>query len=375
MKCASEFLDFGFLDCEFLDGSFWIANFGMKNSWIKSNTVRGSLRAGMLAALCMALAVSAAAQADFTVSFTSAGLFPDAVDPGGNSGGVLEIQPGTTFTGTVSLTCQVTPAPPNGNQGCTVSPTTVTPPSSASVTIATLVPTGGDWASGGYTITITGTASTGSAQAPAQRLTVLSEAPSFTITLGTVITPTSVPAGSSGTGTIVVNPLAGYNGNVTLTCSSVSPVVVSPPVCAFTYPNGAASLPVVGSPATATLMINTIGPLTPLPTTRVAGRRHFFYALWLPLPMFLLAGIATGRRRWRAWGMLCLFVICALILLLPACGTTTTPQAITSSSLITPNNTYTFTITGVDSTGMSASNSSSGPGSTVTLTVTSATNP
>jgi hypothetical protein len=357
---------------EFPERVFWIANFWMKNSWAKSRTARGGVCAGMLAALCMALAVSAAAQAGFTVTFTQAGLFPVAVNPGGNSGGVLEIQSSNTFTGTVDLTCQVTPAPPNGNAGCTVSPTTVTPPSSASVTIATLIPTGGDWASGGYTITITGTASTGSVQALPQRLTVLSETPSFTITVGTAITPISVPAGSSGTGTIVVNPLAGYNGSVTLSCTSVTPVVVSPPVCAFTYPAGDTSLPVSGSPATATLMINTIGPLTPIPTTSVAGRRHF-YALWLPLPMLMLAGAAAGRKRWRAWGVLCLFVVSALVLLLPACSTTTTPTPINNSSVITPNGTYTFTVTGVDSTGMSASNASSGPGSTVTLAVTSAT--
>jgi hypothetical protein len=66
-------------------------------------------------------------------------------------------------------------------------------------------------------------------------------------------------------------------------------------------------------------------------------------------------------------------VTLALVLLVPACSTTTTPHTVTDSELITPNGTYTFTVTGVDADGNAASNISSGATSSVTMSVTAAT--
>jgi hypothetical protein len=175
-----------------------------------------------------------------------------------------------------------------------------------------------------------------------------------------------VPAGHAGTGTINVNGINGYGGTVTLSCSSVSPVAVSPPVCAF----NPAAVTVPGT-TSATLTIQTIGPTTP--TTTRAGGVRVFYALLLPLPMLGLLGAAAGGKRLRVWGVLALLVMSALVLLMPACSTTSTPATVNNSTVITPAGTYTFTVTGVDEKGASASNISGGTTSSVTLSVTKAT--
>jgi len=184
--------------------------------------------------------------------------------------------------------------------------------------------------------------------------------PTFTITLQTPITPVSVQAGSTGQGVIDVNPVNGYTGTVTLSCSSVNPVVVSPPVCSFTPPT--VTLP--GSPSS-TLKINTIGPTTQITQNSEARR---YYALLLPIPVLALLGVGRGKRL-RILGLSVLLLAGAMTLLMPACGTSTTPNQTNSSTLITPNGTYTFTVTGVDANGVSASNTTS----TVTMSVTTAT--
>jgi hypothetical protein len=332
--------------------------------------VRGCKPIALVLAVFVALAASAMAQTDFTLqmsAFSSLG----AVDPGGTATANLTLSPLNGFTGSVSLSCSILPAPANGNAGCLVSPTTVTPPNGASVTVNTYISPGVNWAPNLYAVTITATAPSAATQTTTQNLSVLSVVPAFTITVGTVVAPSSVPAGSSATATIDVTELNDYTGTVTMACTSVSPVVVSPPVCTFnpatvTFPSSS------GSTASTTLTISTIGPLTVTSQAAQHKRPFFVYALWLPLPMLALFGVGAtlGGKRSRAWAVLGLFVMCGLVLLIPACSTTTTPTAINSSDIITPNGTYTFTVTGVDENGNQASNTTS----TVTLTVTTAVN-
>jgi hypothetical protein len=90
--------------------------------------------------------------------------------------------------------------------------------------------------------------------------------------------------------------------------------------------------------------------------------------------MLTLVGLGAavgGKRSRKAWVLLALFVISGTLFLMPACGntssTTTTPNG------VTPNNTYTFTVVGVDADGVTSSNATSTTNSspTVTLTVTS----
>jgi hypothetical protein len=327
----------------------------------------------------LTLLSSASAQADFTLQ--AAPFSPDALAPGGTSSSNITIGAINGFSSTVDLTCQVSsPQTTTSTPSCAVSPTTVTPPASATATITTT----GQTTTVGYAITITGTGPATMHTTPPQNLTVLAVTPQFTITVQNPVEPGSVPAGSGGQGVIVINPVNGYSSptrqiggktisGITLSCASITPLVTIPPVCSFSYPSGDQGVPVNGVPATSTLTINTYGPII---TGAIAPRRSF-YALWLPLPMLALVGLGAavgGKRSRKAWALLALFVMSGALFLMPACGNTTTTT--TTPNGVTPNNTYTFTVVGVDADGVISSNTTSTTSAnpTVTLTVTSPTN-
>jgi hypothetical protein len=118
-----------------------------------------------------------------------------------------------------------------------------------------------------------------------------------------------------------------------------------------------------GAPATATLTINTLGPA---PVTGLRTRR-IFYALWLLVPGLAFVGVsATGTRGKNLLGALLLVAVAGGLLLTPACGSTRTTNAPNGET--TPNNTYTFTLTGADTNGAAPSNATTSP-ATVTLAV------
>jgi opacity protein-like surface antigen len=299
------------------------------------------------------------AQADFTVQMQPF-PYPAAVDPGGTSAAEVTVTPESGFNGTVDLSCQVTPQPAN-YPNCEVSPASVVPPDTATATVTTT----GATPAGQYAFAVTGTISgtNSSVSAPPQYLTVLAVAPSFTITVAQAVQPNSVHAGSGGQGTISINPQYGYSGSVTLSCATVTPLVILPPLCSFN-PN-----PVTVSQtgaATSTISINTIGPS---PRSAVVRARPL-YALWLPLPMLVLAGVGAvrGKRSCRTWCLLALLVVAGASLLMPACGSSSTTTPTNPNGQVTPNNSYTFTVMGVDANGASSSNTgTSAP--TVSLTV------
>jgi hypothetical protein len=338
-------------------------------------TLRGTrntlVALGLLAAL-LSLPTAASAQS-FTLEATA--FSPVAVPPEGTSSAIVTVGSVGGFTGTVNLSCQVIPSTFTDPPTCTVSPATVNAPASASATITTKL----DTTTIAYAITITGTSGSQTVTTQAQTVTVLAVAPQFTISVTRAVTPTSVPAGNGGQGIVSVNPINGYNTpngkpGITLSCSSITPLVTIPPICLFTYPNGLTSLPVSGTgSATATITINTFGPVI----TGAAARPRIFYALWLTVPMLGLVGLGAavgGKRSGKAWGLLALFVITGALFLMPACSNTSTTT--TTPNGVTPNNTYTFTVTGVDSEGNAASNtgSTTTANPSVTLTVTSPVN-
>lgn len=76
-----------------------------------------------------------------------------------------------------------------------------------------------------------------------------------------------------------------------------------------------------------------------------------------------------GRKRSRrVWGLLALFVLGASFLLMPACGNNNV--ATTNVTGITPMNSYTFTLLGVDGNGVTSSNTGTTTAApTVSLTV------
>jgi hypothetical protein len=349
--------------------------FMLRSEWSKSK-LKSIFGHHGIAALCLmaagfALACSLApvAVAQGTSEFTlQPGSFnPDAVAPSGVSSSLIEVGSVNGFSGTVNLSCQVTSQqvatdPPV----CTVSPPSVTAPASATATVTT----NSDTSTQFYNVTITGTGPTTTYTTPPLPLTVLAVSPQYTLSVATSVAPTSVPAGSGAQGVVTVNPVYGYvtptKGGITLACASISPLVTIAPVCSFTYPQNATSLQVNGTPVSATLTISTFGPI---PT---GAHSRNVMGFWFTLPLIGLVGLGaavSGKRPSGAWGILALFVLGGAFILIPGCANNTTST--TTPNGITPANTYTFTIVGVDSNGVVSSNSSiTTTGPTVSLTVT-----
>ncbi len=87
-----------------------------------------------------------------------------------------------------------------------------------------------------------------------------------------------------------------------------------------------------------------------------------------------LGAAAGGKRSRKAWGLLALFVISGALFLMPSCATSYNSTTTTTPNGVTPVNSYTFTLMGVDSDGVISSNTGSttitGTNPTVTLSVT-----
>jgi hypothetical protein len=311
--------------------------------------------------------------ADFYMS--SASFSPNAIPPGGVSASNISITTGYGFVGPVNLSCAVTSTAPNivSLPVCQISPSSLTATGTAAATVTTTTET----SAVAYSVTIAAT-DAGTLYSPAAQtlsLTVLAVTPQFTVTIQTAVAPSSVPAGSGAEGIVNINPIDGYSSpsnpsnpkenGVTLSCSTVTPLVTIPPYCSFNPP----SPPVKGTVATSTLTINTFGPVTTI--TSLPARRRF-YGLWLfPIPALALVGFgaAGGRRSRKAFGLLAFFVLGGMLLLLPACGNSSTSTSTPNG--VTPANTYTFAIVGVDANGVISSNSSTTSSvPTVSLTVT-----
>jgi hypothetical protein len=306
----------------------------------------------LLLSLFSAASVSVA-YGQFTLSVASP-LTPPFVDPGGSSIATLDLEPNGD-SNPITLTCVVTTQiqQPVDLPTCNPSPLTpITPPAKPSLTINTLNST----SFGLYNIAVTGTSAT-SSQTITLSLTVVNVTQDYTLSvLPTTASPSPVPAGQTATTIVTVTPIGSYSGHmVTLACLAVNPVVVAAPVCTFTPTNATAPGPVQvlqGQPSTATLTITTLGPL---PTTARLQTPRLFYALWLLLPALSLVGIGgTRNRRRNLMGMLSLIALASGILLMPACNganNTNNPTGVT-----TPNNTYTFTLSGADENGAAPSN-------------------
>ena len=344
--------------------SFW------RESKVKLWTGRGQTAALCLMAAALVTAPRASAT-DFTMT-VSPNLSPPAIAPGGTSAGQISIVTGTGFVGPIALGCTVTPSVPQtvSPPTCVVSPANMSASGQSTATLTTTDQT----TTVSYGVTITATDSSGTLTSQTLDLTVLSVVSQFTITVQTAVAPSSVPAGSGAQGVINVNPVNGYrtpsSGGITLYCAAITPLVTLPPFCSFTSEAGASVVITGSNPVPATVTIGTLGTVTGQQCAN--PRWHHIYAIWLGLPMLSLVGLGAGvggKRSRKAWVLVAIFVVGAGFLLIPSCSNTTnvtcTPQG------ITPANTYTFTIVGVDGNGVASSNTgttSSGP--TVSLTVT-----
>jgi hypothetical protein len=305
----------------------------------------------VLLTLTSVVSVFGQSGADFFLQGTA--LNPSSVVPGISSTSTISVGTLNGFTGTVDLTCQLTPAQSTGMPTCAVSPSSVTPPAAPSLTVKTNSTTPPTL----YTVTVTGTAGALTHQVTLN-MTVLAVTPDYTITVTTPVAPSTVHAGSGATGIITVTPINGYTGNVTLSCSAITPTATPAPVCTFSP----AIVAITSSVQTSTLTISTTGPAAASFLPRV------FYALWLPLPGLALVGLRWGTSGARRGKLLSLSLLFCLIgtglLLMPACGGTSSSTS-TTGGAVTPKNTYTFTLTGADANALAPSNTSP----TVSLTV------
>jgi hypothetical protein len=326
--------------------------------------VRAVIFASLLSLLSAASASLAYGQ-QFTLSVSA--LHPLAgVDPGESATATINLQPVGTFNGAVSLSCAVTSNQFTTNlPQCLVSPDSAIPPADGpALTITTTGGTGSSATQAGtYQVSVTGTGGT-TTQTVVLYLSVADLTEDYTLSVSpTTAIPSPLPAGSSATTTITVLPIGDYTGTVTLSCLAVSPIVTAAPYCSF----DPATVDVTSSTgAVSTLTIATFGAAS---SSKLWSPR-VFYAFWLTLPGLALVGM-RGPRGYRK-KLLAVFLLAALgggLLLLPACSNTVGTRAL--NGRITPNNTYTFTLTGSDTNGAAPSNSTVDP-ATVTLAVTTA---
>lgn len=190
--------------------------------------------------------------------------------------------------------------------------------------------------------------------------------PSYTIN-GGIANPTSVPAGSTSTATVTVDPQPGYTGTVNLSCS-ISPQIVGDPPAAATAPS--CSL----SPTSVTVTAGeSAPPATTLtftaaqPSSAMARRpRGIFYAFWLPVPGLVLLGFGLrNSRRKILLSLLALGMVLASLAVTPACVST-----VHQGNVGTPPGQYTVTVTGIDTNNLTQAGNAPGTTNTVVVTVT-----
>ena len=165
----------------------------------------------------------------------------------------------------------------------------------------------------------------------------------------------TIPAGALASFPITLTPEPSYNATITMS-DTISPSIVTATTPTFTNPTVTLSGSGTG---TTTLNIQTVArPVT----TGAWFRRGPFYATWLPIGGLSLVGLGIGasrkRRRWLAGALLGL--VASLILLQPACSSSSSP---TSPSGGTQAGPYTINVIGSPSTGGSRN-------ATLTLNVT-----
>ena len=321
----------------------------------------------LLLSLFAAAHVPLAAAQTFALS-ASAFSPPAGVDPGGTATATITLSTPDSYTGSVALTCVVT-----SNQGastlpsCLISPSAATPYATPSLTVTTV-----GVSAGTYTVTVTGTGTGGSPTASVTLyLNVVDVPQDYTLTVSTAISPGTVTAGDGAQATVTITPIAGYGdanppNQVTLSCLSVTPITTAAPFCAFNPPTVDVSN---GTAPTAVLTVSTYGTLQ---NQANLSMPRVFYALWLAIPGLGLVGIGVSEgSRKKLLGLLLLVGVAVGLLILPSCNSTNTlSNSNNSNGLVTPNNTYTITLTGVDKNGVSPSNTTTSTSqATVTLTV------
>jgi len=242
--------------------------------------------------------------ANFTLTPTPA---TQSVGAGSNASYAIAVNAINAFTSPVTFTtCAGLPA--GDGLSCTVSPASVNPGASATLTITTSATTPPATYSN---ITVTGTSGvlTQMATVSLKVTAAAPPTPSFSVT-GTALTPASVAAGATSTSTVTVAPTNGFNSAVALTCA-ITPVTAVPPTCSFS------SASVAGGSGTSTLTVTTVAAVASLRPNR---ERTTFYAMLLPLGGLTLLGAGLTSRRRKLLGLLLVCLMVSGLIFMLACG-------------------------------------------------------
>jgi len=333
------------------------------SSYLFMFNARQVLRAAVFALLLFVFAaahVTFAQAQNFTL--TASALSPLAgVDPGGTATATIALNTTTGFSSPVTFTCTVTSTQFTSDlpQCLPPSPDPSIPDAILSLTVTTV----GATAAGQYRITVTGTSGS-ETETATLFLNVINVQQNYTLSVTKAISPGTVTAGSGAEATVTVTPTAGYTGNVTLSCFSVTPVVIASPICAFNPPTVAVTN---GAGPTSVLTISTYGTIG---TGSLWTIPHIFYGFWMAFPaLAVIAAGASGPRRKKWMGMLLVMAVASGLLFLPSCSAAST-HLNNSNGFTTPKNTYTFTLTAVDANGVTPSNTTTtNAQATVALTV------
>ncbi len=292
-------------------------------------------------------------------SFTLSSNQNISVVQGVNSGNTstISVTPTNGFTGTVGLTCAVTPTSGTSIPTCALSPTSVAAGGTSTLTVTTT----GTTTTGAYVVTVTGTS--GSIVETTQvNVQVNAAASTFMMSNGGNIT-VSPGATTNNTSTISVTPGAsGFSGTVTLTCAITPAASSDPATCSFASP----SVTLSGTTAqTDVLTVSTTAASADLVYPKLGNGNG-----WLGagggaiLALLVFFGIPARRRSWRS--MLSILVAMVALGVLSSCGGGSSSSGgggSTPSNPGTSQGTYTVTVTGA-ATGITPS-----PTTAVTLTV------
>ena len=230
-----------------------------------------------------------------------------SITQGSSTTSTLTITPSGGFTGSVALTCIVTP---NTSGAVDLPLCTATIPAAisgtAAVTATLTINTQSDTTPGAYTATVTG--SSGSlAESTSVAMTVVApiEATTFAMSGG----PISIASpGASGTSIITITPSGGFTGIVALTCAvTASPSgSVDAPTCSVTAPAA-----IAGTAVTATLTTNTTAGSTAALHNPI--KRIFALSGGATLAALFFFCLPLRRRKWQTFLSLLVFSAIAAV--------------------------------------------------------------
>jgi hypothetical protein len=172
----------------------------------------------------------------------------------------------------------------------------------------------------------------------------------------TVPAPSPISPGAATTATVTLSAGSNYSGKMNLACTLTA------------SPNGAVSLPTCGlNPASVTIATGgSVTTILTVNTTAASGSalvqpsrlRPWELGSGTVLAGLLMFGTSSRRRRW----MLLLALLCVFVAAGVGCGGGGVSGGGQSNSAVTPATTagsYTFTVTGTDSTNLKITSSAS----------------